>query len=54
MFHHILVPLDGSTHAEQALPVAARVAHASGGRIMLLQVVSPPTNYWGTFLKHHT
>ncbi len=43
MFHHILVPLDGSTRAEQALPVAARLAHASGGTLMLLQVVNLPT-----------
>ena len=30
MFKHIVVPLDGSFRAEQALPVAARIAHASG------------------------
>jgi len=40
MFTHILVPLDGSRRAEQALPVAARLAHASGGTVVLLQVVS--------------
>jgi nucleotide-binding universal stress UspA family protein len=40
MFKHILVPLDGSRRAEQALPVAARLAHASGGTVVLLQVVS--------------
>ena len=43
MFHHILVPLDGSPRAEQALPVAARLAHASGGTLMLLQIVTLPT-----------
>jgi nucleotide-binding universal stress UspA family protein len=43
MFHHILVPLDGSTRAEQALPVAARLAHASGGTLTLLQAVNLPT-----------
>ena len=45
MFKHILVPLDGSTRAEVALPIAARVAHATGGSVGLLQVVSIPTNY---------
>ena len=32
MFQNILVPLDGSVRAEQAIPVAARVARASRGR----------------------
>ena len=45
MFKHILVPLDGSTRAEAALPIAARVAHATGGSVGLLQVMSIPTNY---------
>jgi nucleotide-binding universal stress UspA family protein len=40
MFKHILVPLDGSRRAEQALPVAARLAQASGGTLVLLRVVS--------------
>jgi len=39
MFQHILVPLDGSSCAEQVLPVAARLARASGATIMLLTVV---------------
>lgn len=39
MFQHILVPLDGSPLAEQALPVAARLARACGGTITLLHVV---------------
>lgn len=47
MFERILVPLDGSPRAEQALPVAARIARASGGSVMLLQVVSPPIDYGG-------
>jgi nucleotide-binding universal stress UspA family protein len=42
MFRHILVPLDGSTRAEQALPLAARIAHFSGGTLTLLRVVMPP------------
>lgn len=47
MFQHILVPLDGSARAERALPVAARIAHASGGSILLLRVVSPPVDFGG-------
>src|SRR5579884_874049 len=41
MFKHLLVPLDGSAHAEFALPIAARIAHVCGSRLLLLQVVSP-------------
>ena len=40
MFKRILVPLDGSGRAERALPVAARLARASGGSIVLVRVVS--------------
>jgi nucleotide-binding universal stress UspA family protein len=39
MFQHILVPLDGSARAQQALPVAARLARSSGGTITLFTVV---------------
>ena len=42
MFARILVPLDGSAFAEEALPVAARIARASGGSIHLLTVVKSP------------
>lgn len=45
MFKRILVPLDGSPRAERALPIAARLARASGGTIVLLQVVSPSFDY---------
>lgn len=38
----ILVPLDGSSWAETALPVAARLARASGARVTLVQVVAEP------------
>lgn len=47
MFERILVPLDGSSRAEQALPVAARLAHASSGSIHLLQVLSLSVEYDG-------
>ncbi len=39
MFKQILVPLDGSARAEQALPLATRLARASEGSILLLQLV---------------
>ncbi len=45
MFTRILVPLDGSQRAERALTVAARIAHASHGSIVLLQVVGLPAEY---------
>src|SRR5450631_3378788 len=47
MFQHILVPLDGSPRAEQALPVAARIARFTGGSLFLVQVVSLPPDYSG-------
>ena len=47
MFKRILVPLDGSSRAEYALPVAARIARASGGSMYLLRVVSQPIDYGG-------
>jgi nucleotide-binding universal stress UspA family protein len=48
MLKKILVPLDGSLRAERALPVAARLARASEGSVLLLQVVSPPLDYGGS------
>ena len=42
MFARILVPLDGSATAEEALPVAARIARASRGSMHLLRVVRSP------------
>lgn len=38
MFQRILVPLDGSTRAEQAIPFAACIARATGGTVILLRV----------------
>ncbi len=40
MYQHILVPLDGSTTAEQALDAASHVAEASTARVTLLAVVA--------------
>ena len=45
MFKQILVPLDGSLRAERALAVAARIARASDGTIMLLRAVGIPAEY---------
>jgi nucleotide-binding universal stress UspA family protein len=42
MFKRIIVPLDGSNRAERAIPVAARIARASKGSTILLQVVTIP------------
>jgi len=51
MFKQILVPLDGSTRAEQALPVAARLAHASHGSIVLMRVAKLAADYGGGFTQ---
>jgi nucleotide-binding universal stress UspA family protein len=45
MFKHILVPLDGSPLAEQALPVAARIVQATGGTVTLLHVLNLYVGY---------
>jgi nucleotide-binding universal stress UspA family protein len=47
MFQRILVPLDGSLRGEQALPVAARLARAFDGSLVLLRVAYPPVVYEG-------
>lgn len=39
MFRHILVPLDGTKCAELAIPLAARIARASGATLTLLSVI---------------
>lgn len=41
MFQRIIVPLDGSSRAERAIPVAANLARASRGSIVFLRVVIP-------------
>ncbi len=42
MFEHIVVPLDGTEHAERALPVAARIAHETNETLIVISVF-PPT-----------
>ncbi len=39
--HRILVPLDGSALAEQALPTAGALAKATSAELLLLQVIQP-------------
>lgn len=46
MFHRILIPLDGSTRAEQAIPLAARLARASGGALFFLRVIDTIHEVW--------
>lgn len=45
MLHSVLVPLDGSPLAEQAIPLAVRVARATGGSLRLLHVVTALNDY---------
>ncbi len=40
MFHRLLVPLDGSARAEQALPLASRIARYYGCTLLLLRVLT--------------
>jgi nucleotide-binding universal stress UspA family protein len=53
MFQRILVPLDGSDLSEKAIPVAAWIAHASGGTIVFVNVVLPPIEF-GTYSPERT
>jgi nucleotide-binding universal stress UspA family protein len=52
MFKNILIPLDGSSYAEAALPFSIRLAEKLGSRITLLHVIekSPPKTVHG---EHH-
>lgn len=45
MFERILVPLDGSRRAEQAIPLAARIAKTSRASLLLLQAVNPLADF---------
>ncbi|HET9922098.1 MAG TPA: universal stress protein [Ktedonobacteraceae bacterium] len=52
MLQRILVPLDGSELAEQAIPVAARLARAVAGEVVLAHVVFTPRAYqYGDFTE---
>ena len=43
MLHRIMVPLDGSTFAEAALPIAFGLARRDGATVHLVRVHEPPT-----------
>src|SRR5260370_12947122 len=45
MFKRILVPLDGSDRAEQAIPVAARTARASGDTVTVVKATPSPVDF---------
>jgi nucleotide-binding universal stress UspA family protein len=45
MYKRILVPLDGSARAERAIPVAAHIARAANGTVVLVQVATLPFTY---------
>ena len=53
MFQRILVPLDGTELSEKAIPVAAWIARASGGTIVLVSVVLPLIEF-GTYSPERT
>lgn len=42
LFHHILVPLDGSAQAEQILPIALDIAGLARAQCTVVRVVEPP------------
>ena len=46
MFQRVLVPLDGSERAEQAIPVAVRIARAAHGSVILLRVPTKVTDLY--------
>lgn len=50
MLKRILVPLDGSASAERAIALAAHVARASGGMLILLRVVGSAIETWPSLL----
>lgn len=50
MYKSILVPIDGSDHAERALSVAAQLAHGAGSTIYLLNVIEYPADGMGMFI----
>lgn len=45
MFKRILIPLDSSKRAEEALPMAAFLARATGASLLLVKVITPELLY---------
>ena len=54
MYTRILVPLDGSTRAERAIPVAARIARTSGGAVILVRAVNIAIGIWPSLAGYAT
>jgi nucleotide-binding universal stress UspA family protein len=52
MFQRIVVPLDGSTRAERAVPVAARLARPAHGTLIFTRAVLPPMDYSKCASRH--
>lgn len=44
MFKRILVPIDGSTYAQQAIPIAIEVAQKFQGDVLVLHVSEHDSN----------
>jgi nucleotide-binding universal stress UspA family protein len=49
MFQRMLLPLDGSKRAERAIPLAERIARASGGSLIFLRAVGTQIEF-GTYI----
>lgn len=49
IFQRIMIPADGSLRAEQAIPVAARLARASGGTLIFIDVAEEIAPVSGVF-----
>ena len=45
MYKRILVPLDGSARAERSIPIAARIARAVDGTVVLVRIATLPFTY---------
>jgi len=45
MYKRILVPLDGSARAERSIPVAAHIARATDGTVVLVRITTLPFTY---------
>lgn len=50
MFQRMLLPLDGSKRAERAIPLAARIARASGSSLILLRAAGTQIEF-GTYIR---
>ena len=46
MYERILVPLDGSAHAELALDTAIEIARRCGAKLIQVRVAGPPVTHF--------